>query len=136
MPILATGICALYSGWLQNRPGEYRDILLGITIIAVECLVRFAWETRVRLLVSAIIGWMRITLIQAEEYLHPSRCWYGAKHRLRVSQIHKTTSIVQRHIGVQYQSLMLLFGIGIGLHAGTCLAAAVLQATLVKLYAE
>lgn len=65
LPILAMGGCALYGGWLQRRLGEYRGILLGITIITVACLVRFPWDTRVGLLVSAALGGVGIALIQA-----------------------------------------------------------------------
>lgn len=65
LPILAMGICALYGGWLQRHLGEYRGILLGITIIAVACLVRFPWDTRIGLLVSAALGGVGIALIQA-----------------------------------------------------------------------
>lgn len=65
LPILAMGICALYGGWLQRHLGEYRGILLGISIITVACLVRFPWDTRVGLLVSAALGGVGIALIQA-----------------------------------------------------------------------
>lgn len=65
LPILAMGICALYGGWLQRHLGEYRGILLGISIITVACLVRFPWDTRTGLLVSAALGGVGIALIQA-----------------------------------------------------------------------
>ncbi|MBG6244818.1 hypothetical protein CS369_08690, partial [Candidatus Symbiopectobacterium sp. 'North America'] len=65
LPILAMGICALYDGWLQRHLGEYHGILLGITIITVACLVRFPWDTRIGLLVSAALGGVGIALIQA-----------------------------------------------------------------------
>ncbi|MCW2473367.1 MFS transporter [Candidatus Symbiopectobacterium sp. NZEC151] len=65
LPILAMGICALYGGWLQRHLGEYRGILLGITIIMVACLVRFPWDSRAGLLVSAALGGVGIALIQA-----------------------------------------------------------------------
>lgn len=59
------GICALYGGGLQRHLGEYHGILLGITIITVACLVRFPWDTRIGLLVSAALGGVGIALIQA-----------------------------------------------------------------------
>ncbi len=65
LPILAMGICALYGGWLQRHLGEYHGILLGITIITVACLVRFPWDSRIGLLVSAALGGVGIALIQA-----------------------------------------------------------------------
>lgn len=65
LPILAMGVCALYGGWLQRRLGEYRGILLGITVITVACLVRLPWDTRIGLLVSAAFGGVGIALIQA-----------------------------------------------------------------------
>lgn len=65
LPILAMGICALYGGWLQRHLGEYRGILLGISIITVACMVRLPWNSRAGLLVSAALGGVGIALIQA-----------------------------------------------------------------------
>lgn len=65
LPILAMGICALYGGRIQRGIGEYNGILLGIVIIAIACMARGGWDSRMGLLITAALGGIGIALIQA-----------------------------------------------------------------------
>ncbi|AUH01275.1 MFS transporter [Prodigiosinella confusarubida] len=65
LPVFAMGCCALSGGWLQARLGEYRGITLGISIIAVACILRWWFTTRTGLLITAALAGIGIALIQA-----------------------------------------------------------------------
>ncbi|WP_315707779.1 MFS transporter [Brenneria uluponensis] len=65
LPVFAMGCCALSGGWLQARLGEYRGIALGISIIAVACILRWWFTTRTGLLITAALAGIGIALIQA-----------------------------------------------------------------------
>lgn len=64
IPVAMIGLCALLGRRLRSRFGERAGTTLGIALVALACLIRFAWPSKGGLIATAAVGGAGIAFVQ------------------------------------------------------------------------